>query len=124
MNRQVDIIRQLQRMGKDPSGPIDQADYDKARLAIRKNSEIAKDAARMFRARTEKMVRLMQVPDSKAIENLTVCRSNECGSYGRLSNGLEVCHRCNCTGKDLHNKAANRREKCPAGLWDNTLVNA
>lgn len=122
MNRQLDVIRQLQKMGVDPSSEVSPQDYDKARLAIRTKSDIIRDGVRVGRARAEAKIGLKQVTEERAVSNLDICRSNKCGSYGKLRGSVEVCHRCNCMGKDLHTKARSSREKCPAGLWDNTNV--
>ena len=118
-NNQARIIAELQRRGIDPTKPVEPSDYDAARLAIRSTTEKIADGSRMVRARVEKRIGLKQVSENQAKSNLETCRSNECGSYGRLANGAEVCHRCNCTGKDLHNKARRKGEECPAGLWGN-----
>lgn len=106
-------------MGVDPSGEVSPQDYDKARQAIRSIPELVADGSKMARARVEHRLKIMQVSEEQAAQNIETCRENRCGSYGRLATGVEVCHRCNCMGKDLHNKTRRRGERCPADLWSN-----
>lgn len=125
MNKQRLMIQELQRRGVDPSEPIERKDWDKARLSrgVRTKIEIVRDGTKQAGARVSHTLHLGRVPDTVTVKNLTTCRTNQCGSYGTLVGGIEVCWRCTCAGgRELHVKAARKGEKCPAGLWDNTAL--
>lgn len=119
MNEQATIIRVAQARGLDVS-ELSEKEYHKLRLEIRTTKEIIEDGQAMLMGRAKVALNVGLVPIKKKAENLTKCRSNRCGSYGTIAGGsIEVCHRCNCTGKDLNNKTALATEYCPAGEWDN-----
>lgn len=56
--------------------------------------------------------------------NLKQCRKNECGMYGVLSDGVEICNECQCKGPDLYNKVRQKGQHCPhrRRFWDNRKV--
>ncbi len=127
VNKQMQMIREFQRRGIDPSEPIDRKDWDTVRLSkgVRTKTEIVRDGVKQTRAKFEKSIGRNQVPDEVTIANLNKCRTNQCGSYGVLSNGDEVCWRCTCAGgRELFAKASSKREKCPLDppMWDNTAT--
>lgn len=127
MNKQAQMIREFQRRGIDPSELIDRKEWDKVRLSpnVRTRAEVLRDGAKQAKARIERKLHIHQVPDAILLSNLAKCRTNECGSYGVLKGGDEVCWRCSCAGgKELFAKAGNINEKCPHDppFWNNTTL--
>lgn len=125
MNHERGVIKELQRRGFDPSEPdsVPKAVYDEVRMRVRSLGEKIVDGTKMMRARTEERLGINEVEEVWALANLAQCRKNECGSHGTLDNGDDVCHRCNCHGKDLFIKTRRANEHCPAEppYWDNRV---
>lgn len=122
MNKQQAMIRELQKQGVDATETVPQKEWNKARIAVRTPKELVRDGARMFRAQSDMILGISQVPDEQREKNLEICRTNRCGSYDVLENGDEACWRCTCAGKRaLKAKTGNQREYCPANppFWDN-----
>ena len=119
MNRKRQIIQKLLDNGVDMSKPIPEKEYNKARLQIRTTKEKVTDGARMARGRISNRAGRWQVDPEQAASNLSLCVINSCGNYDTLEGDIPVCHACNCNGKDLKYKTAQRGEKCPVGIWSN-----
>lgn len=126
MNYEAAIFKLAKQRGYDPTDPLPPEVYHKLRLDVRSAAAIARDGTRMLVARAKSSLRIAVVPSQKQEANLGICRLNKCGSYGKLADGTEVCHRCTCDGKDLLNKTEQNNEHCPATnpetgefYWDN-----
>lgn len=120
MNHQAAIIRAASRRGKDPT-ELSKREYNALRIEVRTRAEVASDGFKMALGRVQETFKILRVSDAQKDGNLGTCRTNQCGSFAVLADGTEVCHRCNCGGRDLENKAASIYEHCPAEppLWDN-----
>lgn len=122
MNHQAAIIREAALQGKDPS-ELSKVQYRVLSLKIRTAQEIREDGIAMAMGNFNSAIGRKIVPEEVRESNLVICRMNICGSYGHIDGGsTEVCHRCNCIGRNLTIKAEQESESCPAGLWDNSKL--
>lgn len=125
MNYQTAIITAAVAQGKDPT-ELNESEYRALSIQVRTPDALRRDVLRASTARIKSWVRVGVVSGKVKSVNLKICRANPCGSYGRLQGRIEVCHRCNCTGKNLNSKTEQRTEHCPAinpetgeYYWDN-----
>ena len=119
MPNKATIMKELKRRVINTNEPIDERVYDQARLTVRPLREQVRDGTMMWAGRINKTLGTNLMSVEIGLENLGVCRTNQCRSYGTLANDDEVCHRCQCHGKDLHTLVRLTYTKCPAGLWNN-----
>ena len=123
MNHQAAIIKAAKRLNKDTT-ELSEREYAQIRIAVRTMTELAVDGFNQKKAQLKEYIGIGLVPEPVALQNLEGCRGNTCGSYGKLVNGVEVCHRCNCMGNELLTKVRQGNEFCPAlpPVWDNRTV--
>lgn len=124
MSHQADTLREAKRRGKKDITELNSQEYDEIRRDIRTREELIVDGAKMYKARLKDSLDWGQVSNERAAENLSMCRTNLCGSYAKLTDGTEVCNRCNCMGADLYRKCKQDNESCPADppYWDNRTL--
>ena len=124
MNHQAAMIRAAKKKYGKEVAELTTEEYAKLRLQVRSVREVVVDGIAFKTAQFKESWEIALVPEPVALTNLEGCRSNRCGSYGRLADGNEVCHRCTCIGRDLLTKCRQKDEFCPADppIWDNRTV--
>lgn len=128
MNHEVEIIKEMKKLGKNPS-QITQSEYFALSLKIRTIKQIEEDAKKLIIANINSTLKINIVPKEIGQLNIKQCRKGDCNSYKLLANGIETCIACNCVGKNLENKTEQLNEYCPKinpetgkPYWDNRYI--
>lgn len=115
MNYQLAILNEAKRRGWKP--PLSPDQMRTCALAVRSPREKVAAVLKSTESYAATSLGLRRVPLQIYNVRKSTCERNECGSFGTLSNGSGVCHRCGCNGKMLNSKWLDPNQKCPAGLW-------
>lgn len=122
--RDTDILALAESRGLDITD-LSEEQYLSLALELRSPGQTVKDGSKALVASVKSSLRI-GIDRELGQKNLKVCRQNRCGRYGVLKNGIEVCHKCNCSGRRLRSKTEQTDEHCPEVdpstneyFWDN-----
>lgn len=116
MNHQLAIFMEAKKRGLDPN-KLTLVQYDMLAVSIRSTQEVVTDSFTAAESLLATTAGIRGVSLEVLQGREAACRSNRCGSFARLADGAEVCHRCSCGGKFLNAKRKDPLQHCPANEW-------
>ena len=115
---ELEIIKRATQEGLNPAN-LSPSQYRRLAIAVRTPEDLARDAAAAVTSRVLTSMGIRTVSLEQFNHVKSICESNPCQKFKRLSNGEPACLRCQCSGKFLNSKWRDKKGKCPEGLWNN-----